>query len=126
MRDLEKYEQLVMKRVKKIISNTAFMLQRKAREKAAKDTGLLKDSISVDIIDDGFTAIVDVGASYRIFLEWGTGIYEVNNNGRQTPWVYYDEKLKQYVFTRGMKAQPFWFDSVEEAGRYFARELNRL
>lgn len=42
-----------------------------------------------------------------IYLEYGTGIHAVNEDGRKTPWTYYDEETEQFFRTHGMEAQPF-------------------
>nr|DAY48137.1 MAG TPA: hypothetical protein [Caudoviricetes sp.] len=41
-------------------------------------------------------------------LEHGTGIYREDGTGRQTPWTYYNDRWKRFVFTRGIKPMPHW------------------
>lgn len=47
----------------------------------------------------------------KIDVEFGTGIY--TDGGRDTPWVYQDEK-GNWHWTRGNKAQPFLKPSVAD------------
>ncbi|MFP7199683.1 HK97 gp10 family phage protein [Lysinibacillus halotolerans] len=112
--------------VKRIVTETAYILQTEARARAPEDSGYLRQSIEVDLMNNGLTAVVTVGADYAIYIEYGTGIYAVNGDGRKTPWVYYSDKYGEFVFTRGMKAQPFWFDAVETARKYFKKEMRKL
>ena len=112
--------------VKRIVVETANLLKAEAVARAPVDTGDLKQSIEVDILNDGLTAIVTVGVHYAIYIEFGTGIYAVKGNGRKTPWSYYSNKLDQWVTTRGMRAQPFWFPAIEIAQDYFKKEMRKL
>lgn len=125
---VDKFEKNVIEEIKRIVAETAEMLVSEARAKApvAPDGGHLRHSIGVEYFNDGLTAIVSVGAEYRFYVEHGTGIYSDLGTGRETPWVYYSEKLGRWVWTRGMKAQPFWRPSVEIAMKHFKDEMNKL
>lgn len=57
--------------------------------------------------DGNFEALVGTNVDYAIWVEYGTGIYAESGNGRKTPWVYYNEKLKSFIRTRGNAPQPF-------------------
>ncbi|KAA6450952.1 HK97-gp10 family putative phage morphogenesis protein [Bacillus swezeyi] len=124
-RAINSFSDRIHDRVKQIIAETAEIIYGQAVVLAPVDDGNLKNSIEVNYSDGGFKAKITVGASYAIYVEFGTGIYAEDGNGRKTPWVYFDEKLGRYVFTRGMRAQPFFFPAVEAGGRHFAREMNR-
>lgn len=50
------------------------------------------------------------------YLEFGTGIYAEDGNGRKTPWVYQDSGGKWH-YTRGMKPQHILTDSLNENKR---------
>lgn len=128
-RAVNKFEKHLIREVKRIVAETAEMMvsQMKALAPVSEiDGGNLKSSIDVIYAKGGLTAIITVGAHYAIYVEYGTGIHAENGNGRKTPWVYYDEKLKQYVFTRGMEAQPFFHPSLEMAMKHFKNEMNKL
>lgn len=69
--------------VKRIVSHNGAQLQRKAKDKAqfkghyegknfVKPTGELRDSISIDIKDDGLTAVVEPTKDYAVYVEYGT------------------------------------------------------
>lgn len=112
--------------VKRIVVETANLLKTEAVARAPEDTGDLKKSIEVEILNDGLTAIVTVGVHYAIYIEFGTGIYAVKGNGRKTPWTYYSNKLNKFVTTEGMEAQPFWFPTIKIAQDYFQKEMRKL
>ena len=123
---LNRWGEAIEADVKRIVVETANLLKAEAVARAPEDTGDLKRSIEVDILNDGLTAIVTVGVHYAIYIEFGTGIYAVKGNGRKTPWSYYSNKLDQWVTTRGMQAQPFWFPAIEIAQDYFKKEMRKL
>lgn len=123
---LQKYGDSIIDEVKRIVSETAYLIQANARALAAEDSGDLKKSIEVEIKDGGFTAVVTVGQNYAVWIEFGTGIYSTKGTGRKDPWVYYSDKLNRFVFTRGMPAQPFWFPAVDAGKRYYKKEMKKL
>ena len=120
------YSEDIQKRVKKIVVETAQLIVSNAKARAPVDEGELRDSISMEILNGGFSAVVHVGAEHAIWIEYGTGIYAVEGGGRQTPWSYYSDKLGRFVTTRGMRDQPFWHPALDIAHQYFVREMRRL
>lgn len=124
-RAVNSFSDRVHDQVKRIIAETAEIIAGQAVAAAPVDDGNLKNSIEVNYSHGGFKAKITVGASYAVYVEFGTGIYAEDGTGRKTPWVYFDEKLGRYVFTRGMRAQPFFFPAVEAGARYFERKMNR-
>ncbi|MGG3624396.1 HK97-gp10 family putative phage morphogenesis protein [Bacillus gobiensis] len=128
-RAISRFERHVINEVKRIVAETAEIMvsQMRALAPVAEiDGGNLRNSIDVKYLNGGLTAVITVTADYAIYVEFGTGIYAENGNGRQDPWVYYDEKQRRYVFTRGMHAQPFFRPGIEGGSRHFEREMRRL
>lgn len=125
-RALKRWGKDIEKDVKRIVNETATIIQSNAVALAPVDSGYLRQSINVEVLDGGMTAVVTVDADYAIYIEYGTGIYAVGGNGRKTPWVFYSEKYGQYFTTNGMRAQPFWFPSVEQGRKYFIKEMKKL
>lgn len=130
---LNKWGEDVLDRVKEIIVETGTILRNEAIARAPSDTGELKRTIEMTVAPDGLTAIVHVGVHYAIYVEYGTGIYAVNGNGRKTPWAYKDPKGRVdengdplWIWTKGMAAQPFWNPAVEKAKDYYYSELRKL
>jgi HK97 gp10 family phage protein len=123
-RTVNRFERHVIREIKRIVAETAEMAVSQMKALAPVGDGNLKRSIDVTYAQGGLTAIIRVGASYAIYIEYGTGIYSTEGTGRQDPWVYF--KNGRYYFTRGIRPQPFWNPSVESAMRHFRDEMNRL
>lgn len=123
---IDRFEQRFIHRVKVIIAETAQIIQNQAQALAPIDDGNLRNSIEVRYFNGGLSAEIIVGAEYGIYVEYGTGIYALEGNGRKTPWVYWSEKLGRYVYTRGMKAQPYWTPAIEAGSKHFERKLKKL
>ena len=101
------------------ISETAMLLNTEASSRAPIDEGNLKNSIQSEI--GGLEATVMVGAFYGLFVEYGTGVYSKGPGGsraKKIPWTYKGADGKWYT-TYGMRAQPFWFPSIDVARKYF-------
>ena len=125
LRAAERFEEGLMGKVSDIVFETGRLIQAEAKARAPVDDGSLRDSIEMRI-DGKYKCVVTVGVHYAIYIEFGTGIYAENGNGRKTPWTYWSNKLGRYVTTEGMKAQPFWNESVDIGKDYFMTEMRRL
>ncbi|MFJ8262717.1 HK97-gp10 family putative phage morphogenesis protein [Rummeliibacillus sp. NPDC094406] len=125
-RALNKWSDKIEKEVNRIIHETALLIQSEARALAPESSGYLRKSIVVDTSSDGLSALISVGADYGIYIEYGTGIYAVNGNGRKDGWVFYSEKYGEFVFTKGMRPQPFWFPAIEIGKKYYDQEMKKL
>lgn len=125
-RAVRKYAEDFEAEVKKIVTETAAIIHSNAKALAPVDDGNLRDSIEMEILNDGFLAFVRVTAHYAIYVEYGTGIYASKGNGRQTPWTYYSDKLNRFVTTEGQKPQEFWSPAIDAGDRHFRNELRKL
>lgn len=81
-----------------------------AIEKCPVDTGNLRGSITSEVDAGQLVARIGTPVEYAPYIEFGTGEYAENGEGRQGGWFFeYDgnkgEKGKR--FTRGNKPQPF-------------------
>ena len=83
-------------------------VERSARQKAHKKTGDLRRSIKskVEDSDTEVKGIVYTPLEYAPYVEYGTGLFARDGNGRQTPWSYQDAKGEWHT-TKGQKPQPF-------------------
>ena len=118
-RSLQAFSDKAIDEVKQGVSETAMLLNTEASSRAPVDEGNLKNSIQSEI--GGLEATVMVGASYGIFVEYGTGVYAKGPGGsraKKIPWSYKGADGKWYT-TYGMRAQPFWFPSIDVARKYF-------
>ena len=91
------------------------------------DSGELAGSITYEYDKQSNTGKILVGASYAIFVEYGTGIvgksnphpepiagwtYDAGGHG-EAGWTYYDEKQGKYCHTYGQGASAFVYRTVE-------------
>lgn len=91
------------------------LVESAAKDKAPKDTGALRRSITskVEVTGNSIEGIVFTPLEYAPYLEYGTGIYNESGNGRKTPWVYMDDK-GNYHYTRGQHPQPYMRPALQE------------
>nr|DAG49137.1 MAG TPA: putative tail component [Caudoviricetes sp.]DAX86273.1 MAG TPA: putative tail component [Caudoviricetes sp.] len=82
-------------------------------------TGALRNSITHTVTNSGErAAYIGTNSEYGVYVECGTGIYYPG--GRQTPWVYQDEKGDWHL-THGQRAKPFIKPAVAEHGEQYKR-----
>ena len=96
-----------------------------AKEIAPKDTGELRRSITsrIDEEDESLKGVVYTPLEYAPYVEYGTGLFAENGDGRQdVPWYYYDDEgnLRR---TSGQKPQPFLRPALNESREDILREL---
>lgn len=116
--ELEDYKEEMEDWVKKGIAKTTLAIYNTAVSLAPVDMGFLKESIDYKFTDGGFSSVINVGASYSIFVEYGTGIYSQGPGGSRAnkiPWSYKGSDGNWYT-TYGQEAQPFWNPAID-AGR---------
>ena len=94
-------------------------------EGAAKDTGARRRSITsrIDEEDESLKGVVYTPLEYAPYVEYGTGLFAENGDGRQdVPWYYYDDEgnLRR---TSGQKPQPFLRPALNESREDILREL---
>lgn len=80
--------------------------------------GTLRKSLSHKVVNDevyvGTNASVMQNGkrvSYPIFVEFGTGVYASDGNGRKSPWTWYDKNGKAH-WTQGIKPTHFLRNAV--------------
>ena len=95
-----------------------------AKDKAPKDTGALRRSITskIEVTGSEIDGIVFTPLEYAPYVEYGTGLFAENGNGRQTPWVYKDDKGK-YHYTHGQHPQPFMRPALKENEQNIKKKL---
>lgn len=85
--------------VKRVVRKSASDLQMAAQRKAPVDSGTLKRSIGLDIINGGMTAEVEATAEYAAYVEYGT---------------------------RYMEAKPYLKPALEEVEPKFKSDMKKL
>ena len=101
--------------VKNGMGKACSLVEREAKHKAPKDTGALRRSITSKVEVDGDTidGIIYTPLEYAPYVEYGTGLFAENGNGRQTPWLYEDDKGETH-FTHGQYPQPYMRPALNE------------
>ena len=93
-----------------------------AFDRPAYYTGQLYDSIRTEPINGGKDAKItagegletDIGVSYALLVEYGTGIYGEDVNGHGIAgWNYFNERDGRWHHTVGMPARPFMHNTYE-------------
>ena len=106
------------------LQKAARLVEAEAKKRVPDVNGILKMSIQHDV--EGNTAHIGTNNPYAPYVEYGTGIFAVAGNGRQTPWAYIvrgayadkywspdkkncfmDAEGNKWIWTRGQKPQPY-------------------
>ena len=94
-----------------------------AKKLCPVDTGNLRNSITHTVADNGErAAYVGTNCEYVVYVECGTGIYYPG--GRQTPWVYQDEKGDWHL-THGQRAKPYIKPAVADHSAQYNRIIEQ-
>ena len=91
------------------------LVERAAKEKAPKDTGALRRSITskIEAIDDTIVGVVFTPLEYAPYIEYGTGLFAEETGRMDVPWNYQDDK-GEWHSTSGRKPQPYLRPALEE------------
>ena len=73
---------------------------------APVSTSRLKQSIDYIVDDDELVGYVGTNVDYAIYVEFGTGEFAENGNGRKGGWMYKDPS-GEWFFTWGIEPQPY-------------------
>ena len=123
---LEKVEQSIQDNVEEEVRNCTERIIQNIKINAPVDTGNLRDSFHATYEWKGktFTGFIESDCTYLRYVINGTGIYNINGNGRQTPWVYKDAH-GNYRFTRGIQPNPFIEKSLLDEKRTLRRSIRK-
>ena len=98
------------------VGKACALIERAAKEKAPKDTGALKQSITSEVRNSGddIEGVVYTPLEYAPYVEYGTGLFAEGGGGRaDVPWCYQDDKGEWHT-TSGQHPQPFMRPAVNE------------
>lgn len=108
--------------VEKALEKCGLVAEGYAKKLAPVDTGNLRNSISHKVDPEEPAVYIGSNSLYAAYQEFGTGIY--TEGGRDTPWVYKDEK-GNWHWTRGNKAQPFLKPAVADHARQYRQIIEQ-
>ena len=101
---ISKLNKLSDQQMEQALNKACILVENQAKENCPVDTGELRMSITHYV--EGDTGVVGTNKQYAPYVEYGTGLFAVEGNGRQTPWSYQDAK-GEWHSTKGQKPQPF-------------------
>lgn len=108
-------------KINKALGKACAVVERTAKQKAAKDTGELRRSIESKV--ENLEGIVFTPLEYAPYVEYGTGLFAEEGNGRKdVPWHYKDDKGNWHT-TSGMHPQPFMRPALYENRELIKRIL---
>lgn len=84
--------------VQQTVAETALFIESDAKQFAPVDTGRLRSSIHAEIAPNGLSAVVAVGVSYGIHLEFGTRFQ------RAQPFLFPAYEKNRAAFVTNLKA----------------------
>lgn len=87
------------------------LVERSAKEKAPKDTGQLRQSITSKV-EDG-VGVIFTPLEYAPYVEYGTGLFAENGGRKDVPWCYQDD-AGNWHSTSGQHPQPFMRPALDE------------
>lgn len=91
------------------MEKSCLMLEREAKQNVPSGTGMLRNSIGSEVKKEADTVVGEVGTplQYAVYVEYGTGLFAKDGNGRQdVPWHYKDAK-GEWHSTSGQKPSLF-------------------
>ena len=101
---LSKLDKIADMDLKEPLTKACLLVEREAKKNAPASTGELRQSITYEVLDkDG---VIGTNLFYAPYIEYGTGIYAVDGNGRKDAWSYQDVQGNWHT-TIGQKPKPF-------------------
>ena len=113
---IESLEDLIdMQKLEQTMGKACAIVERSAQQKAPKDTGALRRSITskIEVVDDSIVGIVFTPLEYAPYVEYGTGLFAEEGGRIDVPWNYQDDK-GEWHSTSGQKPQPYMRPALEE------------
>lgn len=108
------------------LRDACLLVEEEAKKRAPVDTGTLRRSITTELHKD--YGEVGTNLHYAPYVEFGTGLFASNHDGRQTPWSYQSADGEWHT-TRGMNPNPFLGPSLDDNRQkikeLFIRELKK-
>ena len=97
--------------IEKALGKACALVERSAKEKAPKDNGELRRSITSKVENN--EGIVFTPLKYAPYVEYGTGLFAEEGGRKDVPWCYQDDE-GEWHSTSGMKPHPYMRPALEE------------
>lgn len=101
--------------VERQLVESAIMVENDAKLNINSVSGRLANSITHRIVREDGVMVAEVGTNvfYGPYVEFGTGIYAKDGNGRKTPWSYQNQD-GDWIYTHGSRPYPFMNPALEK------------
>lgn len=101
--------------IERAMGKACALVERSAIQKAPKDTGALRRSITskVETENGNIQGIVYTPLEYAPYIEYGTGLFAESGGRLDVPWNYKDDK-GEWHSTSGQKPQAFLRPALDE------------
>ena len=112
---LERLDKYKIEELEKNMNKACAMVERSAKQKAPKDTGALRRSITskVEVAESTVTGVVYTPLEYAPYVEYGTGLFAEDGGRMDVPWNYQNDK-GEWISTSGQKPQPYLRPALHE------------
>ena len=97
--------------IEKALGKACALVERSAKEKAPKDNGELRRSITSKVENN--EGIVFTPLKYAPYVEFGTGLFAEEGGRKDVPWCYQDDE-GEWHSTSGMKPHHYMRPALEE------------
>ena len=113
-----------MQQIQRAVGKACALVERTAKQKAPKDTGALRRSITSEVEREGneMVGTVFTPLEYAPYVEFGTGLFAESGGRKDVPWYYQDDK-GEWHSTSGQKPQPFMRPALNENREQIKRIL---
>lgn len=98
---------------RKALIAIGIFVEGEAKVRCPVDSGNLRDSIDHYVNEGQKSVFVGTNVEYAPYVEFGTGKYAQDGNGRKTPWAFQDEN-GNWIWTSGQRPQPYLTPAFEE------------
>ena len=88
------------------LTKAAMLVESQAVLLVPVNTGGLRSSIGYQVNESELVAYIGTNCEYAIYVEFGTGEFAENGNGRKGGWLYKTPNGEVH-FTYGMPPQPY-------------------
>ena len=97
--------------IEKALGKACALVERSAKEKAPKDNGELRRSITSKVENN--EGIVFTPLKYAPYVEFGTGLFAEEGGRKDVPWNYQDDEGNWHS-TSGQRPQPYMRPALHE------------
>ena len=121
---LARIKALADKDISTSMGKACAIVERAAKQKAPKDTGALRRSITskVETTDGVVTGVVFTPLEYAPYVEFGTGLFAEEGGRMDVPWNYQDDEGIWHS-TSGQRPQPYLRPALKENREQIIRIL---